>query len=249
MSDLRTLRTEGYLLRAVPYRESDLVITVFTREVGKVSALIRGGRASRKRVGGALEPFHTSTFELAEQRGELWAFKSAEIMRVRSKLATDLTRMEQGGTLLRAIRALAPARTPEPHAYDTITTLLDALDARAHDSAAVFGAGILQLLSDFGYALELSRCVSCGTVRPEGRIAVLEAVSGGVVCGTCRLRLPSNARLVRLSAAYCQLLTASLALEERIMALSTTDPKEELPALIRIGELALAAHAEMELPT
>lgn len=246
MSDLRTLRTEGYLLRAVPYRESDLVVTAFTRDVGKVSALIRGGRASRKRTGGALEAFHTAMFELTEQRGELWAFKSAEIVRVRSRLASDLDRLEHGGTLLRALRALAPARTPEPQAYDTITTLLDAFDAGTYASAAIFGAGVLQLLADFGYALELSRCVSCGTMRPEGRMAVLEAVSGGVVCGTCRLRLPSNARLVRLSAPYCQLLTESLALEERIMALSTTDLQEDLPALLRIGEFALAAHAEMD---
>ena len=246
MSDLRALRTEGYLLRAVPYRESDLVITVFTQDVGKVSALIRGGRASKKRTGGAIEPFHTAVFELQEQRGELWGFKTAEIVRVRGKLTTDLTRLEQAGTVLRALRALAPARTPEPQAYDTVTTLLDAFNAGTYASSAVFGAGVLQLLADFGYALELSRCVSCGTPRPEERIAVLEAVSGGVVCGTCRLRLPSNARLVRLSAAYCQLLTASLALEERIMALSTSNLAEDLSALMRIGELALAAHGNMD---
>ncbi|MFO0663157.1 MAG: DNA repair protein RecO [Polyangiaceae bacterium] len=243
MSDLRS---EGYLLRATPFGESDLVIAVFTEAVGKVSALIRGGRASRKRVGGALEPFHTAAFDLKEQRGELWGFKSAEIVRIRSRLTTDLERMDHAGTILRALRALAPPRTAEPRAYETLTTLLDAFDEKVHPSAAVFGAGVLELLSDFGYALELSRCVSCGTQRPPGRTAVLEAFSGGVVCATCRLSLRSNAKLVRLSAEYCNLLSAPLSLGQRIAELSKLESKEDLLALHRIGELALAAHGDME---
>ena len=240
------LRTEGYLLRAVSFRESDVVVTLFSRDVGKVSALFRGGRASKKRAGGALEPFHTAVFEMAEQRGELWAFKTAEIVKVRGKLTRDLERLEQAGTLLRALRALAPARTPEPQAYETITTLLDAFDASDYASSAVFGAGVMQLLADFGYALELTRCVSCGTMRPEERTAVLEAVSGGVVCGSCRLHLPANARLVRLSAPFIRVLTAALSLEARIEAISTTTLQEEVPALLRIGEFALAAHGNMD---
>ncbi len=49
------IATEALLLRRVEYGESDLVLTLLTQKVGKVSALARGARKSSKRFGSALE--------------------------------------------------------------------------------------------------------------------------------------------------------------------------------------------------
>ncbi len=47
---------DALLVRSVPYGESDLIATFVTAEEGKVAAIVRGGRKSTKRFGGALEP-------------------------------------------------------------------------------------------------------------------------------------------------------------------------------------------------
>ncbi|HVI73863.1 MAG TPA: DNA repair protein RecO, partial [Anaeromyxobacteraceae bacterium] len=52
-----SLKLTGVVLRTVDYGESDRVVSLLTAERGKVSAFARKARVSRRRFGGALEPF------------------------------------------------------------------------------------------------------------------------------------------------------------------------------------------------
>ena len=48
--------SEAIVLRTYPFRESDLLVTLFTRAEGKVRGVARAAKKSRRRFGGALEP-------------------------------------------------------------------------------------------------------------------------------------------------------------------------------------------------
>src|SRR5512142_689675 len=48
--------SEAIVLRSYPLRESDLLVTFFTRAEGKLKGVARAAMKSRKRFGGALEP-------------------------------------------------------------------------------------------------------------------------------------------------------------------------------------------------
>src|SRR5450756_2684129 len=47
--------SEAIVLRSYPLRESDLLVTFFTRAEGKVKGVAKAAKKSRKRFGGALE--------------------------------------------------------------------------------------------------------------------------------------------------------------------------------------------------
>ena len=75
----KSYETEALVLRRTPYREADLVVTLFTAELGQVSALARAARKSQRRFGGSLEPFHTLQTELDEPSGaELMTLRTAQ---------------------------------------------------------------------------------------------------------------------------------------------------------------------------
>src|SRR3989442_15500096 len=48
--------SEAIVLRTYPFRESDLLVTLFTRVEGKVRGVARSAKKSKRRFGGALEP-------------------------------------------------------------------------------------------------------------------------------------------------------------------------------------------------
>ena len=48
--------SEAIVLRTYPLRESDLLVTLFTRLEGKVRGVARAAKKSKRRFGGALEP-------------------------------------------------------------------------------------------------------------------------------------------------------------------------------------------------
>lgn len=186
---IRRIDSAALLVRSVPYGEADVIATFFTREAGKLAAIVRGARRSSKRFGGALEPLHELWVTLEDKGRELCVLKEARIQRPRTGIASSLPAMEAAGQALRWVRHLCPARTPEPAAWTSLEDLLAALDAEGARSAeearrhlAIFG---LRLLTDTGYALELDRCIRCGRSCPEGRSAFLDAAGGGIVCTSC----------------------------------------------------------------
>ncbi len=230
---IRRIDSPALLVRSVPYGEADVVATFFTEEHGKLSAIVRGARKSTKRFGGALEPIHGLFVSLEDKGKELCVLKEARIERPRTGLASSLEAMETAGQALRWIRHLCPFRTPEPEAWRSLVALLEALDtpgepAELRTRLATFG---LQLLTDMGYALELERCIRCGTPCPEGRSAFVDASAGGIVCTSCggaRRTISGELRALAVRAQRGGLVPLSWALAG---------------TLIEIAEEAMAAHA------
>src|ERR1700745_3704910 len=50
------MNAEAIVLRTWPIREADQIVTLFTREFGKLKGGAKSGAKSRRRFGGALEP-------------------------------------------------------------------------------------------------------------------------------------------------------------------------------------------------
>jgi DNA repair protein RecO (recombination protein O) len=197
-------RTRALLLRRVEHGESDLVLSLFTESFGRVSALARSARKSRKRFGGTLEPFHTLAVEADEPAsGELFHLRDARIEVPRLALTADLARMDAAGRALGWVRVAAPPRTAEPDVWRAIVTLLDRLDTNAAlDARLVLAEQGLALLAAFGWGLDLERCVRCGKPCEPGQSAMVDAERGGLVCRACggariRLRGPVRERLAQ----------------------------------------------------
>jgi DNA repair protein RecO (recombination protein O) len=223
------------LLRRVEYGESDLVITLLTDTIGRVSALARGARKSVKRFGGVLEPMHTLAIAYDDRSGaELVVLREAKLERARPFLITSLERMQAAGQALNWVRKATPPRTPEPEVWTAMEALLDHL-ADVEDTILPrtrLAEGGLRLLAAFGWGIDFERCVSCGKLAAPGQAAAVDAARGGLVCRNC-----GGARQ-RISGAERAALTAAASgkgLDDASAALALT-----------LVEQALKAHCGIE---
>ena len=195
------------LLRRVEYGESDLVITLLTDSIGRVSALARGARKSVKRFGGALEPMHTLRVSYDDRSGaELVVLREAKLERARPFLVTNLERMQAAGQALNWVRKAAPPRTPEPEVWAAMETFLDqlaAVDDPVSPRTRLAATG-LRLLAAFGWGIDFERCVSCGKLAGPAQSGAVDAARGGLVCRACggaRRRLSASERALLSAAA------------------------------------------------
>jgi len=229
----KAIASDALLVRSVAYGESDLIVTLLTESDGKVSALVRGGRKSTRRVGGSLEPVHTIAVKLDDRGGDLATLREATLSRVRARTVMDLEALDVAGIALRWARHLFPPRHVEPHAWNTTVGLLDDLEAASGPPRALLAGAALRLLADFGYALDLDRCVKCSRPCPEARAAAIDAARGGLVCQSCggarRLISPELRRIGRA------------AQHERV-----TMTPEQADQLLEIVDDAMAAHTGFE---
>ncbi|MGH7280034.1 MAG: DNA repair protein RecO, partial [Polyangiaceae bacterium] len=229
----KVLQSEALLVRAVPYGESDIVATFMCADGGKVAAMARSARKSSKRFGGALEPFHTIAVTLQDRGRELTVLTEARIVRVRTGIATKLESVDAAGSALRWTRDLCPPRTEEQGAWAALIDLLDALDHGKNEPKIALAFFAMRLLSEVGYALELDRCLVCGKPCPADKPARIDPARGGIVCLSCGgARLQIGARLRQ----------AARDMQRGVRVEIST---EEATDILKLAELAMAAHADV----
>lgn len=191
--------TRALLLKRVEYGDADLVLTLFTEKLGRVSALARSARKSRRRFSGALEPLHTLELRLEDRpRNELSLLREARIVTARTALVQSLERMKAAGRALGWVRSAAPAHTPEPELWAALESLLDELATKGEiDANAALAASGLRLVTALGWGLDFERCVRCGKPCPPESTALVDPARGGLVCRECggaRQRLSAETR-------------------------------------------------------
>lgn len=186
------------------------MITLFTEALGKIPAMARGARKSKRRFAAALEPMHTVQVTIDERPGaELFGLREAVVVRPRAHILADLDRMNAAGKALRWARGGSPTRTPESDVWLELETLLDRLDDPEDllPPETHLAASGLRMLRHFGYGLELDACVRCGRACDVARPAYVDAGAGGLICTACggghspHHRLVDAATRLRLSAA------------------------------------------------
>jgi len=174
--------TRALTLRSVPYGESDKILTLFTRERGKLGAIARAALRSRKRFGGALEPFALLDVALVPRAGaELVRLDRAEVVRPNAGIATDLVRMGQAATALELARELLPPEQAEPALFDALAAFLATLDAAGATTEGLI-AFELVALEHAGLAPRFDQCGVCGKPLPPGKAARFDPRRGGIVC-------------------------------------------------------------------
>ena len=173
----------GVVLKTTPLRESDLLVTLYTREHGRIAAVARGARKSQRRFAGALQLLVLGRYQLGRRpRGELWGLDAAEVDREWTRIASDVVAVAHASYAAEIVGALLPPEAPEPYALDLMLALWDAL-ADGGPSPAALRAFELALLEVAGHAPALDACAACGGALEGG--AVFDPLRGGATCRRC----------------------------------------------------------------
>lgn len=179
-----SVTSHAIVLRTVPYRDADLIVMLYTRERGRVSALARAARKSRKRFGAALQLFTVSNVSLSRRGGDLWTLKTATSVHSFADLAHDMARFAHASYGTELIRELTALEQPDDRMFDLVLSLYVELKQR-DASSLVLRAFELEVLSLVGLAPVLERCVGCGLRDLDERGTILDPNRGGVCCTTC----------------------------------------------------------------
>jgi DNA repair protein RecO (recombination protein O) len=176
----------GLVLRVTPYRDADLVVALYTAGHGRLTALARGARGSRRRFAGTLGLLVLARYQVRRPaRGDMWSLDSADVVREWTALAADLAAYAHAGYGLELLRELAPAEAPDPALLALVIALFDNLVAHGPSPAAL-RAFELALLTEIGSAPVLDACVACGTADAlDEPGAIFDPGRGGMVCARC----------------------------------------------------------------
>jgi DNA repair protein RecO (recombination protein O) len=172
--------SEAIVLRTYPFREADLLVTLFTRAEGKVRGVARSAKKSKRRFGGALEPLtYVRAFYDVRERQELARLDACEVLD--SPMASEVSypRVVALGHVAELLDELLPDREVNDAIFRLTLSVLHILQGpEIWMPVTYFELWCTRLV---GFLPELTECTICGRSL-NGSRAWFHALADGLMC-------------------------------------------------------------------
>lgn len=173
-------KTEAILLAVRDWDDADRMVTLFSRDHGKMTAMAYGARKARSQLAGAVQPFIHAELVLASGKN-IATIKQCDIKNSFRPLRENLTGMAYATFLAELAAELWPEREEEPAVFDLLLAAFAMMTSRNPRITAL--ACAIQLMALGGFRPEYKECVVCG--QPLIYPAFFDSRAGGGVCAGC----------------------------------------------------------------
>jgi len=178
----RVYRTETIVLRRFDLGEADRILTLYSRDRGKLKAVAKGVRRPGSRKSGHLEPFTQVDVLMAKGR-DLDVITQAQAIELFIPLRDNLERLGYAAYSVELLDQFTVDLGENRSLYDLLLATLRRL-ANRDEPLAVLQYYELRLLDLVGYRPELFHCLDCNAeIQPEDQF--FSAKQGGVLCPQC----------------------------------------------------------------
>lgn len=173
-------RTEALILRSRKYLEADSLLTLLTREKGKVSAIAKGVRKQQSKLRGGVQPFTHNDMMLNVGRN-LDVVTQSQCLEAFTPLQDDIRAVTAASYWAELLESLTAEGEADEDVFNLALAGFHILCLNPSDLTV--RAMEIKLLAALGYAPCLDRCVACGQALETQLF--FSARHGGVLCPAC----------------------------------------------------------------
>ena len=177
-------RDEAIILRTQKLGEADRIITMLTREHGRIRGVAKGVRRTMSKFGARLEPGSHVDIQLHVGRTFDTVTQVEAIMNYGEAITDDYQRWTIASAILEtAERFTSQEHQPALQEFHLVVGAMKALSENKYDSSLILDAFLLRSLAVGGYAPSMTICSRCEKPGPHRYFSL---VGGGSVCQDCR---------------------------------------------------------------
>jgi DNA repair protein RecO (recombination protein O) len=188
-------QSDAIVLRTYPFREADLLVTLFTREEGKIKGVARSAKKSKRRFGGALEPLTLVHAYYDQKQGqELVRLDSCDVLESPLMHPIDYERTVALSYVAEVLDRLLPDHDANDAVFRLTLAVLPHLErGSVWMPLTYFDLWITRLM---GLLPELGVCIVCGEeLNGSGRV-FFHALADGLMCATHKRMASSEMSLI-----------------------------------------------------
>lgn len=177
-------RDEAVVLRTQKLGEADRIVTMLTREHGRIRSVAKGVRRTKSKFGARLEPGSHIDVQLYVGKTFDTVTQVEAIMNYGEAVSNDYQRWTIASAILEtAERFTSQEHEPALQEFHLVVGGLKALAENRYDPSMILDAFLLRSLAIGGYAPSMTICSRC---EKEGPHRYFSLVGGGSVCADCR---------------------------------------------------------------
>ncbi len=177
--------SHAIIMRIREFGESDLLVTFFTSDKGRLKGVAKGGRKSRKRFANCLDLFCLAKLEYGSKRsGDLYFLNSCKLVQAFPGLRSDFLSLSLASYMIELTEILFPQNVVDKGMFELLNRSFLVLDKGPENNVIriIFEARAMAL---GGYGVNLDRCCICGRPYTGAGRAVFKRDRGGIACLNC----------------------------------------------------------------
>jgi DNA repair protein RecO (recombination protein O) len=196
-------KTAAIVIRVIEFSETSCIVTLFTRDFGKIGAIAKGARRPKSPFDSALDLLAVCRIVFLHKSSESLDLLTEAKLERRFRTATrDLSRLYAAYYVAELLRDLTDTGDPHPELYDAADQALQDLEGPAEVARVVlrFEMTALRLL---GHLPALRECAACGREIEFAERVLFGQLAGGLLCEKCR---PGQRQVVSVTAGAVRVL-------------------------------------------
>ena len=175
------MTTQGIVLRVTDYNDRDALLTLLTREQGKLTVKARGLRRKNSPLIAPCQLLAYGEFTLFEYRGQ-YTINEAHSLELFTALRRDLGKLSLGTYFAQAAELISQEDLPNPELQSLVLNCLYALSKLDLPQQQVKAVFELRAACLSGYTPDLFGCHLCGNQSPDR----FDISAGQLECQSCR---------------------------------------------------------------
>lgn len=179
-------KTEGFVIRTQDYGEGNKILTVFTKEMGKVGMMAQGARKTKSRFAAVSQPFIQALFFFHTGSSGLATLSQADLFQSFPKIRGDLYKTAYASYISELTDRLSDERQKNTRLFQLLAESYNHIE-NGKDSEVVTRIFEVKVLSLFGHRPILQHCTVCHGGSAPWFFSIRE---GGLMCESCRRRDP-----------------------------------------------------------
>jgi len=202
---MKTKISHAIIMRTKVFGESDILVTFFTPDEGRLKGVAKGARRSAKRFVNCLNSFSLVNLEYGTKTGRDLSFlHSGRLINGYPGLRADFATLSKASYMVELTEILFPWGVADPRMFELLKTVFEVLSEgeRLDLMPTLFE---VRAMAFGGYGINLEKCCLCGRqYRGQGR-AVFKCEKGGIACLKCQQESalcpglnPETVKMIRL---------------------------------------------------
>lgn len=181
---LGLLKTAGIVTKTTKFSETSLIVTLITKDLGKISAIANNARSPRSQLRTGLQLFAYSEIVVFEGKSRTGLFKINEISLLDSfaSIRTSLEKLAYASYFAEVANEAVAENSPDDEIMRLLLNTLFALDRDLCSMAKIKTVFEWRIAAASGYEPNVEECANCG--KKDGEL-LLSFSAGEAFCDPC----------------------------------------------------------------
>ena len=157
------VKTEAIVLNKIDYGDSSKIVSLYTKEFGRISAIIKGARLSKSKIGRIVDVMNYIDIILYKKDSrQVQLITQADLILHYTKIKNDLNKLKYASAVLELVYNLTPEGEVNYKIFKGVVRIFSLMESSDEQTGILLLKFILFFIKETGFELQIDKCTYCG---------------------------------------------------------------------------------------